>query len=107
MKVTLDALQRAEGRSLKECLEMVSKCHLCAAYYSSYAVSYYILLYYAQEYRMVQGCMRYHDFAEGVRALLVDRDNKPKWSPDSLAGVTREQVDAFFQPLGDNDLKLP
>ena len=55
---------------------------------------------------MVQGCMRYHDFTEGVRALLVDRDNQPAWSPDSLAGLSREAVQAFFQPLGDNELKL-
>jgi hypothetical protein len=55
---------------------------------------------------MVQGCMRYNDFAEGVRALLVDRDNTPVWNPSSLEGVTQESIDAFFQPLGDNELKL-
>mmetsp|Transcript_29537 Transcript_29537/g.49898 ORF Transcript_29537/g.49898 Transcript_29537/m.49898 type:complete len:173 (+) Transcript_29537:3-521(+) len=80
LKVTLEALKRADGKDLQACLEM--------------------------EYRMVQGCMRYNDFAEGVRALLVDRDNTPIWSPDSLAGVSQEEVEAFFQPLGENELKL-
>lgn len=56
---------------------------------------------------MVQGCMRYHDFAEGVRALLVDRDNAPSWSPDSLEAVSPQAVDDFFKPLGDHDLRLP
>jgi enoyl-CoA hydratase len=36
----------------------------------------------------------------------VDRDNKPVWEPSSLAGVTQEQVNAFFEPLGENELKL-
>ena len=55
---------------------------------------------------MVQGCMRYHDFCEGVRALLVDRDNRPSWSPATLPDVSQKSVDDFFLPLGDYELKL-
>lgn len=55
---------------------------------------------------MVQGCMRGNDFTEGVRALLVDRDNKPVWSPGSLEQVTPEEVEGYFQSLGEHELKL-
>jgi enoyl-CoA hydratase len=51
--------------------------------------------------------MREHDFAEGVRALLVDRDNQPVWSPASLGEVTEERVASYFASLGGHDLTLP
>ena len=54
---------------------------------------------------MTQACMRGTDFFEGIRALLIDRDNSPVWSPDTLAGVTDAAVDAHFTPV-DNDLVL-
>ncbi|XP_072028334.1 3-hydroxyisobutyryl-CoA hydrolase, mitochondrial-like [Amphiura filiformis] len=57
------------------------------------------------EYRMSQGCIRGHDFYEGVRAVLVDKDHTPKWKPDTLKGVTLDMVDEHFKPLP-NDLKL-
>ena len=40
-----------------------------------------------------------HDFKEGVRAVLVDRDNRPQWSPSTLAGVDQAALDAIFAPL--------
>jgi enoyl-CoA hydratase/carnithine racemase len=56
------------------------------------------------EYRMTQHAMRPdHDFFEGVRALLIDKDQKPKWNPPTIDGVTREMVEAHFQPVA-NDL---
>ena len=51
------------------------------------------------EYRMSQWCMRGHDFYEGVRAVLVDRDNQPVWSPATLEEVTEEIVGRHFAPL--------
>lgn len=41
------------------------------------------------------------DFYEGIRAVLVDKDRKQKWSPgwDDLSSITKERVDAFFAPL--------
>lgn len=56
---------------------------------------------------MSQGCMRANDFAEGVRALLVDRDNKPVWSPASVEDVTDDSIDAYFASLGPHELDLP
>lgn len=51
------------------------------------------------EYRMSQWCMAGHDFYEGVRAVLVDRDNTPHWDPPSLEGVTDKIVKQHFAPL--------
>jgi hypothetical protein len=57
------------------------------------------------EYRMSQGCMAGHDFFEGVRAVLIDKDNTPKWQPAELAGVTQDVVDRHFAPVA-NDLSF-
>lgn len=59
------------------------------------------------EYRMTQQFMKGGDFFEGVRAVVVDRDMAPKWSPASLDGVSESDVDAFFAPLGERDLTFP
>ena len=40
-----------------------------------------------------------HDFTEGVRAVIVDKDNKPVWAPATLEGVTGAMLDAVFAPL--------
>ncbi|XP_041120799.1 3-hydroxyisobutyryl-CoA hydrolase, mitochondrial [Polyodon spathula] len=58
------------------------------------------------EYRLSQACMRGHDFYEGVRAVLIDRDQSPKWKPGVLEEVTGDFVDGCFKSLGSNDLKL-
>uniref|UniRef100_A0A8C6TCX8 3-hydroxyisobutyryl-CoA hydrolase n=1 Tax=Neogobius melanostomus TaxID=47308 RepID=A0A8C6TCX8_9GOBI len=58
------------------------------------------------EYRMSQACMRGHDFYEGVRAVLVDKDQSPRWSPSSLEQVSEQDVDSCFSSLGPKDLVL-
>ena len=50
------------------------------------------------EYQASVGCCMGHDFVEGVRALLVDKDKSPRWSPSSLADVSASHVDALLQP---------
>ena len=58
------------------------------------------------EYRMVQKCLKIGDFFEGVRAMLVDKDRKPNWSPSSINDVDESRVDEFFKSLDDLDLVL-
>lgn len=55
------------------------------------------------EYRMSQACIAGHDFMEGIRAALVDRDRNPRWSPDRLGHVTDQLVARHFTepPVGD------
>ena len=52
-----------------------------------------------QEFRIALRVCRRHDFLEGVRAAIVDKDNSPKWNPPTLAGVTDAIVDEIFAPL--------
>jgi 3-hydroxyisobutyryl-CoA hydrolase len=56
------------------------------------------------EYRIVNRVLGGHDFFEGVRALLIDKDNAPRWKPETLRGVTDADVDAYFQSLGADEL---
>jgi enoyl-CoA hydratase len=59
------------------------------------------------EYRLSQRVARGHDFPEGVRAVLVDKDMSPKWVPPTLAEVSDEEIDGVFAPLPDGDLTFP
>ncbi|XP_061288808.1 3-hydroxyisobutyryl-CoA hydrolase, mitochondrial isoform X6 [Bos javanicus] len=58
------------------------------------------------EYRLSQACMKGHDFHEGVRAVLIDKDQSPKWKPADLKEVTDEDLNDYFKSLGSNDLKF-
>ncbi|HUJ02774.1 MAG TPA: enoyl-CoA hydratase/isomerase family protein, partial [Rhizomicrobium sp.] len=53
------------------------------------------------EFGMVNRIIAGHDFYEGVRAAIIEKDNAPKWQPAELAGVTDKDVDAYFAPLKD------
>ncbi|CAN5853602.1 enoyl-CoA hydratase/isomerase family protein [soil metagenome] len=70
MCVTLEQLRRGAGMSVADCLRM--------------------------ERNMVRHVFKHGEVLEGVRALVVDKDNMPKWSPATLAEVTTGQIDAFF-----------
>ena len=56
------------------------------------------------EYRIGARMVCTENFIEGVRAVLVDRDNDPKWVPADLASVDEKLVDSFFAPLGADEL---
>ncbi|MFN7097324.1 MAG: enoyl-CoA hydratase/isomerase family protein, partial [Gammaproteobacteria bacterium] len=72
LKVTLEALRRGITMDLKHCQQM--------------------------EYNLCYHFMRDHDFYEGVRALLVDKDKNPQWQPASLDLVSKGKVENYFQP---------
>ncbi|AVF48273.1 enoyl-CoA hydratase [Elizabethkingia anophelis] len=48
-------------------------------------------------------CCIHPDFVEGVRALLVDKDQSPKWSPRTQDEVTEEWIDSYFSPVWNID----
>jgi enoyl-CoA hydratase len=73
LKVTLRQLREAAHMSFEDCMIM--------------------------EYRLVQAFMADSDFFEGVRAVIIDKDNKPNWRPATLADVTPAMLDAYFKPL--------
>ena len=71
MSVALHQLRRGTSLGLAECFRM--------------------------ELGMVEQCFEQGDFIEGVRALLIDKDNSPRWTPPRLEDVTEASVDAFFR----------
>jgi enoyl-CoA hydratase len=78
LKITLRQLQLGAGFDVAEALQL--------------------------EYRMTQHVMQRHDFFEGVRAVLVDKDQSPNWQPVSLAAVSEEEVAFYFRPIGEREL---
>ena len=50
------------------------------------------------ELTMIEQCFTQRDVVEGIRALLIDKDNQPRWNPATLADITPAMVDAFFAP---------
>lgn len=77
LKVTKKQLEIGANSDLRQCLKM--------------------------EFRMAVHSVIDSDFKEGVRAMLVDRDQNPKWNPAKLSDVTDCQVNRFFGPLPDGD----
>ncbi|KAK4525758.1 hypothetical protein GAYE_SCF16G3667 [Galdieria yellowstonensis] len=81
LKVTLESIEQASQMTLKQTLQ--------------------------KDFRMSMHFMKGHDFYEGIRATLVDKDRNPKWQPDKLEQVTRATVEEYFKPLKDiPDLQL-
>ena len=61
----------------------------------------------AMEHRLGGRVVRTHDFQEGVRAVIVEKDNAPKWSPADLGGVTEASLEALFAPADEAWTPLP
>jgi len=53
----------------------------------------------AAEYALATHVVRSHDLIEGVRALLIDKDNRPDWQPATPEAVTDAMLDQLFAPL--------
>lgn len=74
-------LQRGAGRTLRDCLEM--------------------------EFRLMMRCMKAPDFSEGIRAVLVDKDQNAQWNPKDFRDVSPDAIEKYFTPLDDaNELFL-
>lgn len=73
LKVTLYALQEAEKLNFDTCMQM--------------------------EYGLTTHFLQGHDFFEGIRAAIIDKDQKPHWQPSKLSEVTRQDVAKYFTPL--------
>lgn len=73
LKLTFEQLKRGKSMTLSECLKM--------------------------EFRMAARVLEGTDFYEGVRAVLVEKDNKPNWNPAKLEDVTDAQIQAYFENL--------
>lgn len=58
----------------------------------------------AMEYRIGWRKVQSPDFLEGVRAVIIDKDNTPIWSPALLEDVSDEHVGRYFEHLGDDEL---
>jgi enoyl-CoA hydratase len=80
LKITFRQLELARGMTLEEALTL--------------------------EYRMTQHVMGAHDFFEGIRALLVDKDQAPRWEHASLEAVSDAEVERYFAPIGERELRL-
>jgi len=59
------------------------------------------------EYALASRVVRTHDFREGVRALLIDKDNSPQWDPAAPEEVTEEMLDVLFAPLPEQEAWTP
>ena len=59
------------------------------------------------EYALASRVVRTHDFREGVRALLIDKDNAPHWDPPTPEEVTDEMLDVLFAPLPPSEKWTP
>ncbi|MCA1856147.1 enoyl-CoA hydratase/isomerase family protein [Massilia oculi] len=73
MCVTHELLQRGAALGVADCLRM--------------------------ERNLVRRNFEHGEVLEGVRALVIDKDNQPRWNPPTLEGVTQEMVDRFFEPV--------
>ena len=60
-----------------------------------------------QDYRISLACIAEHDFIEGIRATIVDKDRNPVWQPATLKDVTEEIVDRHFKSVGARELTFP
>ena len=60
-----------------------------------------------QEYAVATRVVQRHDLIEGVRAVIVDKDNAPRWNPATLDGVSDHLIDQIFAPLPDDQAWTP
>jgi enoyl-CoA hydratase len=59
-----------------------------------------------EEYRIGLRLLAGHDFREGIRAQVIDKDRNPRWNPATFPEMTQDMVDACFASLGERELGL-
>ena len=59
------------------------------------------------EYGVAAHVVQRHDFIEGVRAVLIDKDNAPRWNPPTPDAVTDHMIYTIFAPLPDDEQWTP
>jgi enoyl-CoA hydratase len=59
------------------------------------------------EFRIASRIAAGHDFSEGVRAAIIDKDNRPAWRPAEVEDIVPAAIDAFFAPLASGELQFP
>jgi enoyl-CoA hydratase len=80
LKLALRVMQRAQGLEIEGALTL--------------------------EYRAMMHAIASDDFYEGVRAVLIDKDQKPRWRFSSLSQVSEREVERHFDSLGDRELRF-
>ena len=60
-----------------------------------------------QEFAVATRVVQRHDFIEGVRALIIDKDNHPRWDPATPDGVSDHLIDQIFAPLPEDEAWAP
>jgi enoyl-CoA hydratase len=90
----LEAMRKASPTSLKVALRNLRS----SATFNRVEESF------AQDYRIALACAAGHDFIEGIRAAIVDKDRNPRWRPDEIEAVTPELVDRHFRSIGGLEL---
>jgi len=88
-KAQLEVLKTKSPQTLKVAFRQLRQGAAMASFADEMAV----------EYRIGARVVQRPDFIEGVRAVIVDKDNAPRWSPATLGGVTEAMLDAIFAPL--------
>lgn len=80
LKVSLASLRRAKGQNIADVL--------------------------CQEFYLSQHFVESHDLSEGVRALLIDKDQNPQWLPSALQDIAENDVEKYFSPIPDRPWSL-
>ncbi|WP_298725235.1 enoyl-CoA hydratase/isomerase family protein [uncultured Ferrovibrio sp.] len=80
VKLTFAQLRRGRNLSLRDCMRL--------------------------EWRICNHVALGHDFYEGVRAVIIDKDHQPKWKPATLEEVPDADIEAYFQPVPEGELQF-
>lgn len=80
VKLTFAQLRRGRSLSLRDCMKL--------------------------EWRICNHIALGHDFYEGVRAVIIDKDHKPKWQPARLEDVSDAEIEKYFTPVADGELQF-